>query len=195
MSADVHELPTDTADPDGRRSLGVLLGLLGSAVMFGALMVAYAILRTGVAVWPPPGVTPLPLGLPSVATALLALSSLTLQDGLAAVRKAQPQKLPSRIVATLVLGAGFMVLQGVVWVDAWHGGVGAQGTYGGLFYMVTWFHAAHVVAALVLVGWLWPAARGGKFTARAHLRVKFTTWFWHFLGVAWAVIFLSVYVA
>ncbi|MEW5851639.1 MAG: heme-copper oxidase subunit III [Myxococcota bacterium] len=181
-------------DRDGRLSLGMNLFLLSWAGSFLGLLGCYVFLRVFATEWKPAGAPGIPLLLPSVATFILAVSSVTAQKGLNAVRHARPQELFPLLLATWGLGVLFTVIQFVVWVTLWNAGMSARGTYAGTFYAITIFHALHVVVALGLLGWLARDARRGAFHGRNYIRVTMVTRFWHFLDVSWLLIFLLVYV-
>lgn len=188
---DVRRLPDD--DRDGRLTLGMAFFLASWGMMFGGLLVAYGILRADAPEWPPDGAPRLPLGLPVLATGILATSSVTMERAVRSVRSARLAGLRSGLVLTIVLGAVFLALQSAAWSELWSRGLRAEGRYGGTFYVITWFHAAHVVVGLGLLFWLLAGASRGRWTTRSLAPVRLTAMFWHFLGASWAVIFLGVY--
>ena len=158
MSADVQ-----ARDRDVTATVGMIVFLGSWAVMFGALFFTFAAVRVRSAEWPPEGLPRLPLLLPTIATGLLALSIVT-RRGL-----------------TIALGAAFLVLQGLVWRDAWQSGLRLDhGPYGAYFYLLTVFHAAHALVGLGLLAWV---------------RGRNPVLFWHFVGGAWLCTYLLVYVA
>lgn len=133
-----------------------------------------------------------------VNTAALAASSLTLEGSRWAGRHGRVGPARLGMVATIVLGAGFLAGQ----VGAWQA-LAAQGIFvptsphSSFFYILTGVHAVHLVAGLVLLAnalrWL---VRGADAVVR--------TWegpaanaatFWHFFGGVWVYLFflLSVY--
>jgi cytochrome c oxidase subunit 3 len=167
---------------------------LGSwAMMFAALFFAYGLLRLGAPVWPPIDAERLPLLLPGINTAILIVSSVTLQRGIVGLRRGEI--LMPWLLATLALGITFMALQMVVWSSLWaHGFRLSSGHYGSVFYLLTVFHGLHVLVGIGLLFALLPFGLQRLDTDRPPARVRLTAMFWHFVDVVWALIFLTVYV-
>src|SRR5206468_419381 len=103
------------------------------AMFFAAFFAIYAIAYSSARVWPPRGIVIPGLALPSVATGLIAVSSLAVQLGLRAIRRGDARALNRWLVSTLVLGIGFVALQvaGYSEVDF---GI-SNGLFGSLFYV------------------------------------------------------------
>jgi heme/copper-type cytochrome/quinol oxidase subunit 3 len=175
--------------------VGMVIFLGTWAMMFAGLFFAYADVRWKAPIWPPPGEPRAPLGLPALNTFLIALSSLTLARGLSAVRGAQTFALKRWIGLTMLLGATFLALQSVVWVQLWQSGLRpSNGIYGSVFYALTCFHALHVVVGLLGLALLLPGAIAGRYTVQRHARVRLWAMFWHFVDAIWLVMFVTVYV-
>ncbi len=174
--------------------LGMFVFLASWAMLFASLFFSYGLVRARAASWPPPGEPPLPLVLPGLNTALAALSSAAVHDAVRSVRVQHGRRAAWALAAATVLGTLFLVLQAVVWVRLYRGGlVPSGGTYASVFYALTSFHALHVVVGLVALAW---------FTARAFLGIRrlrptpIRLWgmYWHFVAAVWLVLFTTVYV-
>jgi len=184
-------------DPGVREANTAWVGMvifLGSwTVMFAAMFFSYGLLRVESATWPPDGYARLPMMLPAANTVVLLLSSVALQRGLRAVRANQP--LFPWLMTALSLGVMFLLLQGVVWNSLWtEGFVTASGRYGSVFYLLTSFHALHVLVGLGFLLWLVPRSLQSSYTPRDHSPVRLTAMFWHFVDIVWIVMFVTVYV-
>ena len=171
--------------------------LLGSESMFfGGLVMAFLQLRLGASVWPPVGQPRLPLGLTAINTAVLLASSYALVRALRAVRAGDRRGLVLWLGRTGVLGALFLVIQGIEWVRLVRFGLTmASGVYGATFYTLIGVHGAHVagaVAWLALV--LWAATRG-RYTADRHTSLACCAMYWHFVVALWPILYLLVYLA
>ena len=105
----------------------------------------------------------------------------------------------------MLLGALFFILQVVQWRQLWAAGLrlplrrdgvawDSSVAYAGCFYALTWLHAAHVLAAMGVLGWQAPGMWAMRFNLRDHLPVRFAVWFWHFVTVAWFGVWLLAYV-
>jgi cytochrome c oxidase subunit III len=153
------------------RPVGMAVFLGSWAMTFFTLFVVYGVLRLGAAPgeWPPAGAPRLPLLLPATATLLLLASSVLLERG--------------RVGAAAAAGAGFLGLQGALWLDLARAGLDAGGTYGAVFYLFTVFHALHVAVGVGALAILALSGRpAGLWRA-----------YWHFVGVVWLVLFALLY--
>lgn len=167
--------------------ISMLLVLVSFSMLFATLFLGYAALRLTAPVWPPMGMTDLPLALPLVSTAFIALSSLTWMFF-------ENSKKPLWVVLTLVLGLAFTASQFALWADLKeHGIYASTGTFASIIYAFTWIHAAHIVAALLLL--LWPITWSLKQTITDVREVKIASIgkFWHFLGIIWILMFVSLF--
>lgn len=175
--------------------LGMVIFLGSWAMMFASLFFAYAILRTRATTWPPIDLPRLPKGLPGLATGVIASSSVVLSLGLRAVRARRERLGAWLCTAALVLGLGFVALQLVLWR-----GLLAQGltpdtsAYASVFYGLTVFHALHV--GIGILGLVWTAAQTlrGRYTAAWHVPYRLWLVYWHFVGIVWLIMYLSVIV-
>jgi cytochrome c oxidase subunit III len=174
--------------------IGMLIFLGSWAMMFGALFFVYGGVRIRADVWPPVELPTLPLGLPALNTLLVAASSVLLVVALRAYRLGR-RGAPAAILGAAVLGAAFLVAQLVVWRQMWSAGLTpATGTYGSVFFGLTWVHAAHVAVGLVALLVLGVRALAGAYTPARYLSVQLWAMYWHFVGFVWGVLFLTVYV-
>jgi heme/copper-type cytochrome/quinol oxidase subunit 3 len=164
---------------------------LGSwAMLFVGLFFAYAFVRARAPAWPPLDAPPLPRLLPGLNTLVIAASSAAVVVAVRAQELGRTKGARLALAAAAVLGAIFLALQAVVWTALWRRGlVPSGGPYPSVFYALTAFHALHVAVGLAALGWL-AAATGASRT-----RVRLWGWYWHFVGVVWAVLYATVYLA
>lgn len=190
-----HGPPTPLPDGDreGTRSLGTTLMLVASAMMFAALILLYLLLRAEAPSWPPAASRALPRGLASLATGILLASSLSFELGARDLRRARLDRLPGWIGATLALGVAFFFLIAWLWLELIGAGFQSRNPHGGLFYVITALHGAHLLSALGLMGWLLRGARRRRFHGRRGVPVRLVGRFWHFLGAAWLLIYLTLF--
>jgi cytochrome c oxidase subunit 3 len=174
-----------------------MIVFLGSWVMmFAAVFFVYAVLRLRMPAWPPYGAERLPLGLPGLNTAMIAVSSWTLHRAMRSLRGERVTAYRGWMLITVALGSAFLALQAVVWLDLWESGFRlSSGVYGSVFYVLTAFHALHVVVGLAMLGWLaTPAIRRSAPPSPGRTSVMTASMFWHFVGAVWLIMFLTVYV-
>ena len=174
--------------------IGMVIFLASWAMLFAALLLAYAFVRARSEAWPPPGLTRLPRLLPLANTVVLALSSACLEYGLREVRRARAQVLEHSLLATFVLGVLFLGLQALLWGVLARGGLRLDsGAYASVFYGLTWIHALHVAVGLVGLVRMARGAMAGEYNAVWHLPVRLWAMYWHFVGVVWVVMFVSIF--
>lgn len=187
----VSRLPQ--GDREGTTSLATTLLLASSAMMFGGLVLLFLILRADAPRWPPSGIRDVPRLLPTAATAAIFASSLTMELGVRALRRARLRDLSRWLLGTLALGAVFVALQATLWTLLLVEGFTSRNPYGGMFYVMTGFHCLHVAIALALLAWLIHGVRRGRHHGRDTVAVRMVGRFWHFLGAGWGLIYLALF--
>jgi heme/copper-type cytochrome/quinol oxidase subunit 3 len=193
-------LPTHPEGVEGGRSpafWGMVMLIFTEATIFGILLFSYFYLRFQTSPqWPPPGIEKPKLFLVSIMTPILLLSSAPMHWALVGIRRGKVGRLRSGMLATLVMGATFLGLQGF----EYHAILTEEFTartnvYGSLFFTITGFHGLHVAVGLLLIVWVqWYAARG-RFTAERHIPVENVAMYWHFVDAVWVFILASLYLS
>jgi len=175
-------------------TLGMAIFIGSWTMAFATLFICFLFLRQREPVWPPVGVVLPSLPLAAAATATLLASSALLHAAVNRGRRDAPGLAPLWGGA-LLLGALFGVLQTQLWLDVWRAGFHADaGNYFGLFYMLTWFHALHVVCGLVALTWVWAGILRGRIGVLRLSPAIGTALFWHFVDAVWVVLFLGIFV-
>jgi cytochrome c oxidase subunit 3 len=172
--------------------VGMVVFLGSWAMMFAALFFSYALVRSRAPVWPPLDVPALPLLLPAVNTAVIAASSAAVVAALRAATLGRRGRAARALVAAGALGAVFLALQAAVWVGLWRDGLRIEGgPYPSVFYSLTALHALHVAVGVVALAML--AARALRGTGPSRLAVRLWGMYWHFVGIVWGVLYVTVY--
>lgn len=156
------------------RAVGLLIFLGATAMLFAALLLAYAILRAEAPVWPPAGTPPFPRGAAAANTVVLLAATLALRAA-----RSTDRRWPA--LAAAALGAAFLALQAALWrrLAATHLGPSA-GALGDVFFALSAFHALHVLAGLVVLA----ATRARP--------ARLLTIYWDFVLIVWIVIYVAV---
>lgn len=99
------------------------------------------------------------------------------------------------LVATVVLGFSFVILQGVEYHEAYTqmGLTLGSGIYGTTFFMLTGFHGLHVTIGAIMLTVVLLRSLGGHFSADHHFAFEAAAWYWHFVDVVWLGLFIFVY--
>ena len=136
-----------------------------------------------------------PWPIPTINTALLLTSGLTLTIAHHALKEGHRAKLKLWLALTILLGVTFLGFQAYEYVHAYHE-LNLRldsGIFGSTFFMLTGFHGFHVtVGAIMLAAVLFRIMRG-HFTADNHFAFEAAAWYWHFVDVVWLGLYLVVY--
>jgi heme/copper-type cytochrome/quinol oxidase subunit 3 len=180
-----------------RRRVDVALGMaifIGSwSMAFLSLFLSFLIIRNRQPAWPPAGVTLPSLPVAAAGTAVLLASSVAVAAAMRRLRAGAPG-FASRWAAATALALGFAALQTWLWIGVWSvGETPDTSIYQGLFYLLTWFHAAHVACGLIALLWIQWAAAAGRVTAERRSTAAGVATFWHFVDVVWLVLFVGFF--
>jgi len=155
------------------------------------------------AVWPnlgPAGVveafqTMGPFWLPTINTALLLTSGVTLTISHHALIADHRGKAKFWLFATIVLGFIFVGCQGFEYYHAYTdlNLKFNSGAYGSLFYMLTGFHGFHVLLGATMLAVILIRMMKGHFRSDHHFGFEGAAWYWHFVDVVWLGLYLFVY--
>jgi heme/copper-type cytochrome/quinol oxidase subunit 3 len=127
-------------------------------------------------------------------TAILWSSSIPVHMAHTGIRAGNVTRLKVGLAAGFVLGATFLVMTlGVEWPEKLDEFGPTTNAYGSLFYTLTGFHGAHVLAGLMLSLWTQVRAWQGAFDESRHLTVQNFTMYWHFVDVVWAFVLATIY--
>ena len=134
-------------------------------------------------------------GLPALNTLILLSSGVTVTIAHWGIKQQHRLKIIGGLLATVILGALFVVLQGFEYFEAYQHMNLTLGTgiYGSTFFMLTGFHGLHVtIGAIMLLVMLFRAI-AGHFTPDNHFAFEAAAWYWHFVDVVWLGLFIFVY--
>ncbi len=161
------------------------------------------------AVWPSaaPGVTASPAGiiepftamtpfwLPTINTALLLTSGVTLTIAHHALREGKRSQTITFMWLTVLLGIVFLFVQGYEYMHAYRdlNLKLTSGAYGSTFFMLTGFHGFHVLIGMLMLLFITLRLQKGHFTADRHFGFEGAAWYWHFVDVVWLGLYVLVY--
>jgi len=170
--------------------MGMLIFVLTELMLFSGLISAFVIVRAGAMVWPPPGQPRLPLEETAFNTAVLLASGVALF--LAQRRFFHDREAARRpLLAAMILGAFFVVFQGVEWVRLIREGLTVTSSaLGSFFYLIVGLHALHAVAALAVLVYTWRRLERGWL---AQHQLAAAQVFWYFVVGLWPLLYGVVY--
>ena len=182
--------------------LGMWVFLLSEVMFFSSLIGAYIILRfANPEQWAEPNAV-LNVPLTGFNTFMLICSSVTMVKAFAAIEHGDQSGLRKWLIATIILGAGFVGIQVFEYMKLAHEGFvpvaanyAAEGgpLYGSTFYTMTGFHGAHVTIGVLALIFTTIKAFRGKYSAVDYGGVEIMGLYWHFVDLVWIILFTIVY--
>ena len=136
-----------------------------------------------------------PFPIPTINTALLLLSGVTLTISHHALRAGHRAQTAIWLAATVLLGAVFMGFQVYEYIHAYQelGLKLTSGIYGSTFFMLTGFHGFHVTLGAIMLSVILYRVMKGHFTPEQHFGFEGAAWYWHFVDVVWLGLYIVVY--
>lgn len=170
--------------------MGMLIFVCTEAMLFAGLLSAFSIVRAGSLVWPPPDQPRLPVQATAFNTAVLLASAVAL---FLAQRSFFRDRAAARrpLLLAMLLGACFVLFQGIEWVRLVHQGLTlTSSSLGSFFYLIVGVHALHVVAALAVLVHTWRRLERGWL---AQDQLAAAQVFWYFVVGLWPILYGVVY--
>lgn len=124
-------------------------------------------------------------------TAVILVSSLTMQMALRSFKDREMGKYRNLVAATTVLGALFIVLQVIGYNQLNRTGVKIEGSGAGVFFIIIFgLHALHVLGGVIALLSLFFRAFSGKVRNYNAVPVEVTATYWHFVDLLWVYLFI-----
>ena len=175
------------------------LGSLDNALLWPDFKAVWPSLAAGVTASPAdiiePFTTMTPFWLPTINTALLLSSGVTLTIAHHALRENHRGRTIAFMWMTVLLGSVFLTVQGYEYFHAYSelNLKLTSGVYGSTFYMLTGFHGFHVLVGMLMLLFITLRLQKGHFTADKHFGFEGAAWYWHFVDVVWLGLYITVY--
>jgi cytochrome c oxidase subunit 3 len=136
-----------------------------------------------------------PFWLPTINTALLLSSGVTLTIAHHALQAGQRSRTIAFMWITVLLGVTFLCVQGYEYFHAYSdlNLKLSSGAYGSTFFMLTGFHGFHVLVGMLMLLFITLRLQKGHFTAQRHFGFEGAAWYWHFVDVVWLGLYILVY--
>ncbi|MFZ2738662.1 MAG: cytochrome c oxidase subunit 3 [Burkholderiaceae bacterium] len=175
------------------------LGSLENSLLWPEFKAVWPSVAAGVTASPAnivePFTTMTPFWLPTINTALLLSSGVTLTIAHHALIAGNRSKTIGFMWLTVLLGVTFLGVQGY---EYYHGYQElnlklSSGAYGSTFYMLTGFHGFHVFVGMLMLLFITLRLQKGHFSADKHFGFEGAAWYWHFVDVVWLGLYILVY--
>ncbi len=136
-----------------------------------------------------------PFWIPTINTALLLTSGVTLTIAHHALRENHRGKLNFWLAATILLGFIFVGFQAYEYIHAYRdlNLKLTSGIFGSTFFMLTGFHGFHVCVGAIMLTVILARCVRGHFKPNHHFAFEAAAWYWHFVDVVWLGLYILVY--
>jgi cytochrome c oxidase subunit III len=136
-----------------------------------------------------------PFPIPTINTALLLTSGMTLTWAHHAIQKGDRAKTIQGLALTVLLGMIFLGFQAYEYMHAYSelNLKLSSGIYGSLFFMLTGFHGLHVLIGTIMLAVILLRVMKGHFTKEQHFGFEAAAWYWHFVDVVWLFLYIVIY--
>lgn len=136
-----------------------------------------------------------PWPIPTINTALLLTSGVTLTIAHHALIANHRARAIAFMWITVVLGAVFLGFQAYEYMHAYRdlNLKLSSGAYGSTFFMLTGFHGFHVFVGMLMLLFITLRLMKGHFTPQRHFGFEGAAWYWHFVDVVWLGLYVVVY--
>ena len=178
--------------PD-RGAMGIIFLIVTETALFTIFVVAYVVYMGKSLSGPYPKDV---LNLPILASVCLLSSSVTIVFAETALKKHRLGMFKLWWLATIVLGLEFLVSTGLEWKKLIYEDHLTVSTnlFGTTFYSLVGLHASHVILGMCFLLLVMIVSLLGFPIETQERRVKFLSWYWHFVDAVWVVVFTVVYV-
>lgn len=178
--------------PD-RGTVGIIFLIITESALFTIFVMAYLVYMGKSLNGPYPKDV---LDVPVVATICLWSSSFTVVMAERALERNQLGTFKLWWIATICLGLEFLTATGLEWQDLIYNKHLTISTnlFGTTFYSLVGLHASHVCVGMLFLLLVLAATLLGFPIHTQARRVKFLSWYWHFVDAVWVVVFTVVYI-
>lgn len=160
---------------------------IGSILMMFAGLTSAFIVKSNQTNW-------VPVTVPKwfwVSTAVIIVSSITMQMGLRSFKQRAMNQYRLLIGVTLLLGVAFIVLQWLGFQDLWAQRITFKGAGAGQFlYVIFGLHAIHVIGGIITLTVMFIKAFVGNTKLYSAVPVEVAAIYWHFVDVLWIYLLL-----
>jgi heme/copper-type cytochrome/quinol oxidase subunit 3 len=180
--------------------ISMLVFLIFDSMILAGMVGAFMLTRAAAGdAWPPAGRPWFPPEYMIINTAAL-LASAALVFSAARAWKKRQTRIGALLLAALMLGSFFILLQGLLWVDLIRqGSTLSSSPHGNLFCLIVATHGIHVVASVVFLAVVWlrvKPLRDDDHEVRGSQSSN-TFWaarlLWYFTVGVWPVLYLCLY--
>lgn len=200
----------ETAEQQYRASsMGMWVFLVTEIMFFGGLFTGFAVYNGLYGDLFRQASHTLSILLGSINTAVLIGSSLTMALAVRAGKMGKKGQIIATLIATMILGTVFLGIKAYEYHHKWvdHLIPGAHFAFEGLdgmaekniqlffsfYFVMTGFHALHMVIGMGLMIWLLVKASRNQFSTEYSTPIEMVGLYWHFVDLVWIYLFPILY--
>jgi len=186
--------------------LGMWIFLVTEILLFSGLFVFYAVFRS----WNPDMFTNahrfLDVRLGALNTIVLISSSLTVALAIRSLQLNDQKNAGRLLLATILLAGIFLIVKYFEYSHKIHLGLlpgkyftfqGIEGTnphvFFSVYFVITGLHGLHVIAGMLVIGWVLLRTWQGEFSAEYYTPVENAGLYWHLVDLIWIFVFPLLY--
>jgi cytochrome c oxidase subunit III len=188
---DVRHLPNLVSKSRAPLWWGMVLLLVIESTVFGTLISTYYYLKMVAPTWPPPGIDPPDLLLPTVNSLILLGSSVPIFMADRGIAQGNQTRLKWGMGLGAAMAIVFLILKVVEYADVpyrWD-----DHAYASIIWLIVGFHSAHVASVVLKATVVFLLAYWGFFNERRHLGVQINGLYWHFVVGVWVPLYFVLY--
>jgi cytochrome c oxidase subunit 3/cytochrome o ubiquinol oxidase subunit 3 len=192
LTADALTLEREWKTPD-RGTVGIIFLIVTESVLFLTFVLVYLIYMGNSLTGPYPKDV---LETPILATICLLSSSFTIIGAEHALEHNRVGQFRLWWAVTIALGLYFLFDTGMEWrklIYTDHLTISTN-LFGTTFYSLVGLHASHVTVGLTFLLLVLGVSVLGFPIETQKRRVKFLSWYWHFVDAVWVIVFTVVYI-
>lgn len=125
--------------------------------------------------------------------AVLLSSSVVLRLGEKRIKRQEYGMGRLLLGITILIGLGFLTLQGFEYLDHWKSLTPYSDSYGSIFYTITTLHAAHLILGLLMLIYVLLLPRYAPARESPFRPYQTAALYWHFVDCVWMFIVLILY--
>jgi len=187
-------------------SLGFWVFLASEVMFFGGLFTAYIVYRNAYTAAFAESSRHLDIVLGTINTAVLLFSSFMMALAVQAAQRGKQIQLIAFLALTFLLGCIFLAIKFSEYAEKFHEHLvpalnfalpGTNSAHAQVFFLLyfilTGFHALHMIVGLCLLLVLMVMTAAGYFSSEDHGAVENIGLYWHFVDVVWVFLFPLLY--
>jgi cytochrome c oxidase subunit III len=197
------------ADPRQREHalhLGMWVFLGSETLLFAGLFGLYAAYRASFPAGFAAGVAHNNAAIGTTNTLILIVSSFFVAWSIHALRTGRRRACTVALATAIALGTSFLVVKSFEYGSHLAEGIAPGAHYHSqdltlpgaqlfftLYYVMTGLHAIHVIAGLIVLGWMVRRIARGRTTPEHHLELELGGLYWHLVDVVWIFLWPLLY--